>query len=129
MFFVYAHLKNGNIFYIGKGSTVRAKNTSKRTNLWKQFYNEPGDFHIRIMKSFESESDALRYEALMISQYSPYANQKMAYSYSPQCIGDEPLQAMSFCMPDYLYDKCAEKAKEQGRSLSNYIRLILAKHA
>ena len=41
----------------------------------------------------------------------------------------ENLKAVSVAMPQSMRDKLEEKAKKEGRTFSNYVRMILSKHA
>ena len=63
MFYVYEWyvIETGEIFYVGKGSRNRYRQTSKRNKLFK-FYIEHFKCDTRIIKIFDNEEDAFKFE-------------------------------------------------------------------
>ena len=68
-FYTYAHYKpDGSLFYIGKGSGMRYKNsTSGRSKHWHAMVAEAGGFNAKILAHWTSETDALEHESFLIS--------------------------------------------------------------
>ena len=63
MFYVYAwyNKETKEIFYVGKGSRNRYKQIRKRNRLFTQYINTH-DCDVKIIKYFEDENDAFKYE-------------------------------------------------------------------
>lgn len=63
MFYVYEwyNIDTKEIFYVGKGCKNRYTQISKRNHLFKQYY-ENHKCTVRIIKTFDKEEDAFRYE-------------------------------------------------------------------
>ena len=63
MFYVYEwyNVNTEEIFYVGKGCGNRYKQTSKRNQKFKHYY-ENNECAVRIIKYFESENEAFEYE-------------------------------------------------------------------
>ena len=67
MFYVYEWYNKDNqeIFYVGKGIKNRYKQIKKRNKLFKEYYNNH-NCDVRIIKYFESEEEAFKYENIRI---------------------------------------------------------------
>lgn len=63
MFYVYEwfNSKTGEIFYVGKGTGKRYLQTRERNELFKKYYKN-NECESRIIKRFENENDAFKYE-------------------------------------------------------------------
>lgn len=59
---------NNEVFYVGKGCKNRYKQITKRNKLFKKYY-EKNDCESRIIKYFDKEEDAFKYENEMILKY------------------------------------------------------------
>jgi hypothetical protein len=70
MFYVYQHLRlDNNIpFYIGKGCKDRAFRTKRNNKGWNNIVNKVG-FKAEIIKYFENEDQAIKYEHELIDNY------------------------------------------------------------
>lgn len=68
-FYVYEwyNVDNGYIFYVGKGCNNRYKTTYKRNKIFKQYLDE-NKCDSRIIRYFDNEIDAFRFEHLRIIQ-------------------------------------------------------------
>jgi hypothetical protein len=72
MYYVYAHTKpSGEIFYIGKGSNGRFRDTENRNRHWNFFVKKHG-FKAVILAEFELEQDALSEEAILIAHFKKF---------------------------------------------------------
>lgn len=69
---VYSHSVNGRLIYIGKGTSSRSHDSKIRTPLWKSLVDE--SFDVEILRWFESNSEALRFERERIREFRPPAN-------------------------------------------------------
>ena len=69
-FYVYKwYVKDtGEVFYVGKGCKVRYRQTRKRNQIFKDFYNN-NICENQIIKTFQTEEDALAYENEQITFY------------------------------------------------------------
>ncbi len=67
---VYRHIRlDTNVpFYIGKGSTYRAHRTDNRNQYWHHIVQAHG-YKVEIVKFFKEETEALKFEALLIKIY------------------------------------------------------------
>lgn len=63
MFYVYEwyNIDTSEIFYVGKGCNERYKQTTKRNKLFQEYYKS-NNCDSRIIKYFEKEEDAFKYE-------------------------------------------------------------------
>ena len=63
MFYVYEwyNVDTNEIFYVGKGCRERYKQTIKRNKLFQEYYKN-NNCNSRIIKYFEKEEDAFKYE-------------------------------------------------------------------
>lgn len=70
MFYVYQHLRlDNNIpFYIGKGCKDRAFRIKRNNKGWNNIVNKVG-FKVEIIKYFEDEDQAIKYEHELIDSY------------------------------------------------------------
>jgi hypothetical protein len=70
MFYVYQHLRlDNNIpFYIGKGCKDRAFRIKRNNKGWNNIVNKIG-FKVKIIKYFEDEDQAIKYEHELIDSY------------------------------------------------------------
>lgn len=73
-YYVYAHLVNGSIIYIGKGSGDRVFHQINRSDIWKQV-TAPG-YEIKIIAHSLDEKTAYSEEAKLIKELKPICNQK-----------------------------------------------------
>jgi hypothetical protein len=68
MFCTYAHYTpQGRLFYIGKGSEKRAHSKAGRNNYWQKVVAKYGIPDVQILSSWDTESEALSHERLLIS--------------------------------------------------------------
>jgi len=68
MFYTYAHTKpDGTIFYIGKGSGVRAWKKTRRNNHWKNIVAKYTNYNVEILANWKTEQEAFEHEILLIS--------------------------------------------------------------
>lgn len=66
-FYTYAHFRpNGQIFYIGKGSNLRAW-TTRRNAYWKQIVKKNKGFEVKILSYWKTEEEAFEHEKFLIS--------------------------------------------------------------
>ncbi len=72
--YVYQHVLDGEIIYVGCGNSERPHNFQNRTKKWNEV---TGGFHpeVRIVKEFDDRYKARSYEAKMIRDIKPIANQ------------------------------------------------------
>lgn len=73
-YYVYAHLVNESIIYIGKGSGDRAFHQTNRSDIWKEV-TAPG-YEINILKHSLDEKQAYTEEAKLIKELKPICNLK-----------------------------------------------------
>lgn len=70
-YYVYEHLIDGNVFYIGKGTRTRAVEFGGRSSLWNAIVKERFDeISVNILANFESNSEAEDYEKRYIKRMS-----------------------------------------------------------
>lgn len=74
--YVYYHIQNGEIFYIGSGKNGRALDVTNRNERWLKLTESPYD--IKIEHFFDTEKDARSFEVLEINRIRPKANIRMA---------------------------------------------------
>jgi hypothetical protein len=68
MFYTYAHTKpDGTIFYIGKGTGVRAWKKTSRNPHWKNVVLKYKTYNVEILANWNTEKEALNHEILLIS--------------------------------------------------------------
>ena len=68
MFFTYAHYKpEGGLFYIGKGKRRRAYAMDGRNSHWQNIVNKYGRPHVELLARWDTETEALDHERLLIS--------------------------------------------------------------
>jgi hypothetical protein len=67
---VYCHTRpdTNEIFYIGKGSPVRAKTSGSRNRYWKNVVAKAGGFNVEIVAKNLTEKEALNFEILLIKK-------------------------------------------------------------
>lgn len=67
---VYCHTRpdTNEIFYIGKGSLVRAKTSGSRNRYWKNVVAKAGGFNVEIVAKNLTEKEALSFEILLIKK-------------------------------------------------------------
>lgn len=70
MYYVYQHIRpdTGCVFYIGKGTGKRLRQTSNRNIHWKRIVAKAGGFESVIVSTFLLESDALKAEIELIAK-------------------------------------------------------------
>jgi hypothetical protein len=67
VFYTYAHYTPaGNLFYIGKGSGVRAHKFSGRSSYWKNVVAKYGKPDVQILANWNTEEEAFSHEILLI---------------------------------------------------------------
>jgi hypothetical protein len=69
-YYVYKHvrLKDGSIFYIGKGKGDRMYSASRRNQYWKRIVEKDGGFTALLIKENISEEEAFELEKTIISE-------------------------------------------------------------
>jgi len=68
VFFTYAHYKpEGGLFYIGKGKRRRAYAMDGRNSHWQNIVNKYGRPHVELLARWDTETEALDHEKLLIS--------------------------------------------------------------
>lgn len=69
MFYVYEWylVDTGEVFYVGKGTRGRYRQTRKRNQLFNEYYRK-NRCDVRIVKTFDNEDDALAYERVRITR-------------------------------------------------------------
>ena len=68
MFYNYLHTKpNGEVFYIGKGTGIRAWKTTRRNQHWKNIVAKYKDYNVEILANWDTEQEAFDHEVLLIS--------------------------------------------------------------
>lgn len=72
---VYHHIKDGNVFYVGKGNAMRPFAITGRNDLWKAIAlsGERG-FEVEIVGWYRTSMDAFLAEQLAIREMKPTAN-------------------------------------------------------
>lgn len=73
-YYVYAHLVNESIIYIGKGSGDRAFHQTNRSDIWKEVTNS--GYEIKILAHSLDEKQAYAEEAKLIKELKPICNLK-----------------------------------------------------
>lgn len=70
MYYVYVHTRNDlrTPFYVGKGTGGRLNETYRRNTYWKRIASKTS-YTSKILKEFEDEEEALRFERRMQLQY------------------------------------------------------------
>ena len=67
MFYTYAHYTPaGNLFYIGKGSGVRAYKFFGRSSYWQNVVAKYGKPNVQILANWDTEEEAFSHEILLI---------------------------------------------------------------
>ena len=70
-YYVYQHSINGKVFYVGKGTGIRAVDFKHRTKKWNVFVGgELNLVNVEIVKTFDCEKEALTYEKTLIESLS-----------------------------------------------------------
>ncbi len=73
--YVYHHVIDGVIFYVGMGSGDRAFNNDRRSNKWWRVVNGCNKkYKVKIVRRFESKVDARDFELSEIIRIRPVAN-------------------------------------------------------
>lgn len=73
-YYVYAHLLNGKIFYIGKGNGGRAFDLRNRSKKWKEYVGENEFVEVQVISSHKESSEAILKEAGLIAEFDPPCN-------------------------------------------------------
>ena len=69
-YYVYEHIMDGKVFYVGKGKGDRAQDKNARSGYWKALVGERVDeIEIVIRGYFIEEVDALTFEFMLINKY------------------------------------------------------------
>lgn len=135
-YYVYRHLIDGKIFYIGKGSGTRAVDLKNRSKKWNDFAGEDLDLvEVEIIKTFDCEKEAYSYERKLIKSLrsegveltnvignndNKYSNKKKENKYSNKEKENKPTQ-----------EKLDKKNIEQFKDLTQkefdlFFKIILA---
>ena len=72
MHYVYLHINESGVFYVGCGSKKRPRNQSKRSALWEQVA-APG-YSICVVEEFENKQPAWELEKELIAYFKPTCN-------------------------------------------------------
>lgn len=72
--YVYAHLIDDVIFYIGKGDLNRAYSYGARNKIWKSLVQAAGYFSVKIISEWPSDIEARANEFEQIKLHNPIAN-------------------------------------------------------
>ena len=73
--YVYAHVYEGNIFYIGRGQGSRATTQKARNSIWSAFADSINyDYEVIYIKRFKTIDAADRYEKKKIKEFHPKCN-------------------------------------------------------
>ena len=77
-YYVYHHVHDGKVFYVGVGKQERAFTARSRNRNWKDFVQNIPDnlFIIKIVKRFSNKRDALDFELQEIKRLTPKTNIK-----------------------------------------------------
>ena len=79
-YYVYTHVAEGTVFYVGKGRNTRPFDFWSRTKIWLSAWHDLTlaglEIQVNIVKSFKVEKEALRYERFLIEKYNPECNQR-----------------------------------------------------
>ena len=68
MFYTYVHTKpDGTVFYIGKGTGIRAWKKTSRNPYWKNVVSKYKTYNVEILANWTTEKEALNHEILLIS--------------------------------------------------------------
>jgi hypothetical protein len=73
---VYTHSVDGEVFYIGKGVASRPFCTDGRNSCWYAIVSKAKGFDVDILRWFDTNDEACRWERRMIEEYKPVANLK-----------------------------------------------------
>lgn len=74
-FCVYTHSIDGNVFYVGLGSSGRAFSGGGRNQLWDRMVSDAGGtFSVEILAWFDSKRDAMSREKTEIQTRKPVTN-------------------------------------------------------
>jgi excinuclease UvrABC nuclease subunit len=71
---VYAHLLNGEVVYIGKGSHVRPFDIKSRNSEWRERMSSATALDVAILGWFASERTAFIAETRLIKRHRPALN-------------------------------------------------------
>lgn len=82
MYYVYLHINETGVFYVGCGSKRRPWNQSKRSSLWEQVAGS--GYSVWILGEFENQQDAWDYEKELIAHFKPSCNKAIG---GPSCTG------------------------------------------
>ena len=73
-YYVYAHLIDGRIFYIGSGLPRRPYVKSPRSLLWNLIVSEAGGYEVKILARLDNLAEARQAEREAIFEHRPRAN-------------------------------------------------------
>jgi len=76
-YYVYMHIINNKVFYIGSGVSSRPFSHKYRHKLWGNYVNEIGKFTVKIHSTHTNKIDALIEEKKLIIKYKPCCNLKL----------------------------------------------------
>lgn len=65
---VYAHVRDGVVFYIGSGRGERPLARHPRSSAWHEYVGA-GDFDVRILGEYTDRSEAIAHEACLIREF------------------------------------------------------------
>lgn len=78
--YVYHHICNGKIFYVGLGKGGRAFETKHRTEAWANYIEDNGgEYEVVIVKRYVNRKRAAAYEKQQIYLHEPCINREFRY--------------------------------------------------
>ena len=126
MFYTYAHTKpNGTIFYIGKGSGVRAWKKTRRNIHWKNIVTKYTNYNVEILANWETEQEAFGHEILLISCFKD-----MGYKLSNMTSGGEGTSGLKLTQEHKQKISDAQRGEKNwgfGKSKPDNVRKKLSK--
>lgn len=122
---VYVCKMNGEIVYVGKGKKGRHKHCNSGTShvfeLNKIYFTEGSDvLDVIVVKYFQTDEEARKYEKLLISKYSPKFNKALTSNCNKASTSSESLK-MRREIKAYIKDK---EVKKLGDNYSKYYKLV-----